>query len=127
MYQHGTPQDGANFGEQPGPPSTWFDLARDHLKEALDTAWVVDPERQCHAIEEANKAVDFIGRSITSLTAAGALNPGAAFVMVEQAEANLSAYVPAIPGCVATAPDLPSLLRELAGAIELHLEPEGPA
>ena len=43
-------------------------------------------------------------------------------VVIEQAEGNLSAYVPDLPGCVATGASIPEIEREIQEAIALHLE-----
>jgi predicted RNase H-like HicB family nuclease len=43
-------------------------------------------------------------------------------VVIERAEHNLSAYVPDLPGCVATGRDRRGLLEAIQGAIEMHLE-----
>lgn len=43
-------------------------------------------------------------------------------IVVEDAGANLAAYVPDLPGCVATAATRPELERRIREAIELHLE-----
>ena len=43
-------------------------------------------------------------------------------IAVEQAEGNLAAYVPDLPGCVATAESPEELDRLIREAIELHLE-----
>jgi predicted RNase H-like HicB family nuclease len=42
-------------------------------------------------------------------------------VVIEQAEENLSAYAPDLPGCVATGPDRKSVVEAIQEAIELHL------
>lgn len=42
-------------------------------------------------------------------------------VVIEQAEGNLSAYVPDLPGCVATGPDRQAILQAIREAIEMHL------
>jgi predicted RNase H-like HicB family nuclease len=42
-------------------------------------------------------------------------------VVIEQAEGNLSAYVPDLPGCVATGPDRKSVVKAIQGAVALHL------
>ena len=42
--------------------------------------------------------------------------------MIEKAESNYSAYVPDLPGCVATGASLEEVEAEIRGAIELHLE-----
>lgn len=42
-------------------------------------------------------------------------------VVIEQAEGNVSAYVPSLPGCAATGPDREAVLRLIREAIEMHL------
>ena len=42
-------------------------------------------------------------------------------VVIEEAEGNLSAYSPDLPGCVATGMDTGELLQNMEGAIRLHL------
>lgn len=42
--------------------------------------------------------------------------------MIEKAEGNYSAYVPDLPGCVATGATIEDLERELRGAISFHLD-----
>lgn len=43
-------------------------------------------------------------------------------VVIEKAEGNYSAYVPDLPGCVATGATPEETEREICEAIELHLE-----
>lgn len=43
-------------------------------------------------------------------------------VVIEKAEGNYSAYVPDLPGCVATGATAEETEREIREAIELHLE-----
>lgn len=43
-------------------------------------------------------------------------------VVIEKAEGNYSAYVPDLPGCVATGSTAEETEREIREAIELHLE-----
>ena len=43
-------------------------------------------------------------------------------VVIERAPGNLAAYVPDLPGCVATADNLDELLEEIREAIEFHIE-----
>jgi predicted RNase H-like HicB family nuclease len=43
-------------------------------------------------------------------------------IVVEDAGANLAAYVPDLPGCVATARTRKELARRIRAAIELHIE-----
>jgi predicted RNase H-like HicB family nuclease len=42
-------------------------------------------------------------------------------VVIEKAEANFSAYVPDLPGCVTTGPTVEDAERAIREAIELHL------
>lgn len=42
-------------------------------------------------------------------------------IVIEQAENNLSAYVPDLPGCVAAAESLQELEQLIREAIEMHL------
>lgn len=42
-------------------------------------------------------------------------------IVVEKAESNYAAYVPDLPGCVATAPTAEETERLLREAIELHV------
>ena len=42
-------------------------------------------------------------------------------IVVEKARANYAAYVPDLPGCVATGKTIDSALRRIQGAIEFHL------
>jgi predicted RNase H-like HicB family nuclease len=42
-------------------------------------------------------------------------------VVIEKAEANYSAYVPDLPGCVATGATSEEAEREIAAAIEFHI------
>jgi predicted RNase H-like HicB family nuclease len=42
-------------------------------------------------------------------------------IVVEEAEGNLAAYVPDLPGCVATAESVEELEQLIREAIELHL------
>jgi predicted RNase H-like HicB family nuclease len=42
-------------------------------------------------------------------------------VVIEKAEANYSAYVPDLPGCVATGPSVEAVERELRDAIRFHI------
>lgn len=41
-------------------------------------------------------------------------------IVIEKAEENFSAYVPDLPGCVATAPTVKDVEREIREAIRLH-------
>ena len=43
-------------------------------------------------------------------------------VVIEKAPGNYSAYVPDLPGCVATGATVEEVEREIREAIELHLE-----
>ncbi|MCK7578742.1 MAG: type II toxin-antitoxin system HicB family antitoxin [Chromatiales bacterium] len=43
-------------------------------------------------------------------------------IVIEHAEHNYSAYVPDLPGCVATGRTLEETEREMREAIEFHLE-----
>ena len=43
-------------------------------------------------------------------------------VVIEKAESNYSAYVPDLPGCVATGETLLEVERQIREAIEVHLE-----
>jgi predicted RNase H-like HicB family nuclease len=43
-------------------------------------------------------------------------------IVVEDAGTNLAAYVPDLPGCVATAANRKELERRIRAAIKLHLE-----
>ena len=43
-------------------------------------------------------------------------------IVIEKAEGNYSAYVPDLPGCVATGPTVASVEAELSEAIRLHVE-----
>jgi predicted RNase H-like HicB family nuclease len=43
-------------------------------------------------------------------------------IMIEQGEENLSAYVPDIPGCVATGKTTEELQNNIRDAIRLHIE-----
>ena len=43
-------------------------------------------------------------------------------VVIEQASDNLAAYVPDLPGCVATGGSLEELLETIREAIEFHIE-----
>jgi predicted RNase H-like HicB family nuclease len=42
-------------------------------------------------------------------------------IVMENAGPNYSAYVPDLPGCVATGADVEEVQREIREAIELHL------
>jgi predicted RNase H-like HicB family nuclease len=43
-------------------------------------------------------------------------------VVIENAGPNFSAYVPDLPGCVATGANIDEVQREIREAIELHLD-----
>jgi predicted RNase H-like HicB family nuclease len=43
-------------------------------------------------------------------------------IVIERAEGNYSAYVPDLPGCVATGDTLQDVEAEIRAAIEVHLE-----
>ena len=43
-------------------------------------------------------------------------------IVIEQAEANFSAYVPDLPGCVATGGTVEELEQEIREAIAFHLQ-----
>jgi predicted RNase H-like HicB family nuclease len=43
-------------------------------------------------------------------------------VVIEKAENNYSAYVPDLPGCVATAPTITDVENEIREAIRFHIE-----
>ena len=42
-------------------------------------------------------------------------------IVIEKADFNLSAYVPDLPGCVATGESISEIERAIRDAIELHL------
>ena len=43
-------------------------------------------------------------------------------IVIEKAEANYAAYVPDLPGCVATGKTIEELRQRMSEAIELHLD-----
>ena len=43
-------------------------------------------------------------------------------VVIEKAEGNYSAYVPDLPGCVATGQTVEEIEAEIKAAIEFHIE-----
>jgi predicted RNase H-like HicB family nuclease len=43
-------------------------------------------------------------------------------VVIEKAEGNFGAYVPDLPGCVATGDTIEEVEREIQEAIEFHIE-----
>ena len=42
--------------------------------------------------------------------------------VIQKADGNFSAYVPDLPGCVATGPTVADVQREIRAAIALHLD-----
>jgi predicted RNase H-like HicB family nuclease len=42
-------------------------------------------------------------------------------IVIERAGANYSAYVPDLPGCVATGRTLPAVQRRIQEAVEMHI------
>ena len=42
-------------------------------------------------------------------------------MIIEQGERNYSAYLPDLPGCIATGQTIEELKQRMSGAIELHL------
>ena len=61
--------------------------------------------------------------SIHSGRVALRLLEGQAFaVVIEETDHNFSAYVPDLPGCVATGPTRDDVLAEIRNAIAFHLE-----
>ncbi len=46
-------------------------------------------------------------------------------VVIERADANYSAYVPDLPGCIATAPTVEAVEAEIRDAIRFHIETFG--
>jgi predicted RNase H-like HicB family nuclease len=42
-------------------------------------------------------------------------------IVIEKAESNYAAYVPDLPGCVATGQTIEETENEIRGAIDLHL------
>lgn len=42
-------------------------------------------------------------------------------IVIERADGNYSAYVPDLPGCVATGPTLDETERAIRASIEMHL------
>jgi predicted RNase H-like HicB family nuclease len=53
---------------------------------------------------------------------AGSRNPVKYVVVIERSENNYSAYVPDLPGCIATADTREEVLRSIREAIALHIE-----
>ncbi len=43
-------------------------------------------------------------------------------VVIEQADGNLSAYVPDLPGCVAAGDTVPAVKETVRQAVRLHIE-----
>jgi predicted RNase H-like HicB family nuclease len=43
-------------------------------------------------------------------------------IVIEKAEGNYSAYVPDLPGCVATAATVKRAMREIREAIRFHID-----
>ena len=43
-------------------------------------------------------------------------------IVIEKAAGNYSAYVPDLPGCVATGATLPAVEKEIRKAIRFHIE-----
>lgn len=43
-------------------------------------------------------------------------------IVVEKAEGNFSAYVPALPGCVTVGDTVEELMHNMREAVEMHLE-----
>ena len=43
-------------------------------------------------------------------------------VVIEKADSNYSAYVPDLPGCVATAPTVEAVEQEIRAAIRFHID-----
>ncbi len=43
-------------------------------------------------------------------------------VVIERSEGNYSAYVPDLPGCVATGSSVPDVEREIRDAIRFHID-----
>jgi predicted RNase H-like HicB family nuclease len=43
-------------------------------------------------------------------------------IVIEHGERNLSAYVPDLPGCVTSGRTVEEIVRNMAEAIELHLD-----
>ncbi|MFP4436344.1 MAG: type II toxin-antitoxin system HicB family antitoxin [Chloroflexaceae bacterium] len=43
-------------------------------------------------------------------------------IVIEQAQNNYSAYVPDLPGCIATGQTIEDVTREIQAAIQFHLE-----
>ena len=43
-------------------------------------------------------------------------------IVIERAGANYSAYVPDLPGCIATAPTVAEVEQEIRAAIRFHID-----
>jgi predicted RNase H-like HicB family nuclease len=43
-------------------------------------------------------------------------------VVIERADANYSAYVPDLPGCIATGPTVEAVEKQIRAAIRFHIE-----
>lgn len=43
-------------------------------------------------------------------------------IVIERGEHNYSAYVPDLPGCIATAENIDELREEIRAAVEFHIE-----
>ena len=43
-------------------------------------------------------------------------------IVIEKAEGNYSAYVPDLPGCVATGGDIDEVAAQIREAVEFHLD-----
>jgi predicted RNase H-like HicB family nuclease len=43
-------------------------------------------------------------------------------IVIEKAKANYSAYVPDLPGCIATGPTVNAVEKEIRKAIRFHIE-----
>jgi predicted RNase H-like HicB family nuclease len=43
-------------------------------------------------------------------------------IVIEKAASNYSAYVPDLPGCIATAPTIEAVENEICEAIQFHIE-----
>ena len=43
-------------------------------------------------------------------------------VVIEKADGNFSAYVPDLPGCVATKPTIEAVENEISAAIRFHID-----
>ena len=43
-------------------------------------------------------------------------------IVIEKAEGNFSAYVPDLPGCIATGKTIPEVEAEIREAISFHIE-----